>query len=245
MPDLDIPNERPKPKTPDIKTVKTAVGGTWFDIEEEADTIRLDTRDHGDVGEETPGKKDVEEGRRIAKALKTAFPTHEVGLEAVDEWVVVDIRKTPKDARKLAEEAKARMIKGRSETWAPRIAEILAELDREIFGGERPNNCACPLRWNKSVGITENGNTTIALNTEFGERFLYRDHPGAIPAFKTPEEARKAAEKILLKFGPGTKITGQRQTRAMERETYNYRPPNNIIQRTGTVIIDLEAPARP
>ena len=218
--------------------VKAAIGNTWFDAQDDNGKIMLDTRDHGNLGEETPGKKDIEEGRRITKALKAAYPQHEVSFEIVDEWVIVDIRTTPKSQAKLAEEAKAQKVMELTKLWAPKIENAFSQTEAEMFGEQRPQNHKTPFYWRNCIEIQENGNTVIPVVASFGERILYRDHPQSIPAFLTAEEARQAAEKIAATLGG--KIRGQKQTRICERETYNYNPPNNIIERTGTTFIDIE-----
>ena len=79
-----------------IEEVQKLIGPTWFDFIQEDDddgeTISLETRENGDVGEEKPGQADIEEARRIYNVLKdsgkfTASP------EICDEWVMIDITK--------------------------------------------------------------------------------------------------------------------------------------------------------
>ena len=70
--------------------------GTYMDVvRPDGDrSILVDTREHGDAYDETPGEQDIQEARRIAKAVRNEFGRDAVAvsLEAVDEWVSVNIR---------------------------------------------------------------------------------------------------------------------------------------------------------
>jgi hypothetical protein len=88
--------------------IRKIIGQTWFDIEEDGDRILLDTRDHGSIYEERPGKEDIAEGSRIQDTLKAALPDHKVEFECVDEWVHVTVR--PKTDRDRAEEKVAALV---------------------------------------------------------------------------------------------------------------------------------------
>ena len=73
-----------------IKSIKT-----YMDIEDEDndDEILLRTRDHGNVGNETVGREDIEEARRVRKIIAKKFPDLKTDIEEVDEWVHLNIRK--------------------------------------------------------------------------------------------------------------------------------------------------------
>ena len=77
---------------PTIQEIKKIIGGTWFDFEGDETIISLDTRDHGDVGGEEPGSKDIIEANRIIKLLRTQFPNLSISGDTCDEWVSVEIR---------------------------------------------------------------------------------------------------------------------------------------------------------
>ena len=73
---------------------------TWFDLEDQnlisgSVHCRLVTRENGDVGEGTPGRKDVLEARRLKKEILEAFPGSSVSIESVDEWVDLEVVLSP------------------------------------------------------------------------------------------------------------------------------------------------------
>jgi hypothetical protein len=85
----------------------------------------------------------------------------------------------------------------------------------------------------------DSGRIVVTIGASFGERLLYRDHLGAIPPFKTPEGAQEALS-ILLGHLPGAEVLGHPAIEGpYEKETFNYRPPNNIIERVGTIKFHL------
>jgi hypothetical protein len=71
--------------------IKETIGRTWFFFEEDRDSFSLRSREHGDIGEEEPGKEDIDEANRLIKLLR------EAGLKArgevIDEWVDITIKK--------------------------------------------------------------------------------------------------------------------------------------------------------
>jgi hypothetical protein len=71
--------------------IKETIGNTWFSFEEDHDSFFLRSREHGDVGDEEPGKEDIAEANRLIKLLREAGfkPRGEV----IDEWVDVTIKK--------------------------------------------------------------------------------------------------------------------------------------------------------
>ncbi len=83
--------------------------GTWMDVRVDDGFVQIDTRSHGDVGSETPGKADIAEGARVAKALREKFPEANVESESVDEWVSIMVDFAPKryNSRELAAALKA------------------------------------------------------------------------------------------------------------------------------------------
>lgn len=82
---IEMTDEQAKAK------IKETVGKTWFFFEEDRDSFSLRTREHGDVGEEEPGREDIVEANRLIKLLQEAGfkPKGEV----IDEWVEVTIKK--------------------------------------------------------------------------------------------------------------------------------------------------------
>lgn len=70
---------------------------TYLDIENEGDmnNIFLSTREHGNVGDETPGSEDIKEVQRVQKILQKKFAKDDIKITAstTDEWVNLDIQK--------------------------------------------------------------------------------------------------------------------------------------------------------
>lgn len=61
----------------------------WFDVDEISEnTIRLSTRENGDVGEEKAGKEDIKLAREILRNVRAKFKNVKASMEIVDEWVV-------------------------------------------------------------------------------------------------------------------------------------------------------------
>lgn len=111
-------NENINDITTYINTLKT-----WFDIDSEPDdeVILLATRENGNVGDEVPGKEDLDEANRIKKLIQTKFPELEVEIEIVDEWVHIEIdtNSEPK--------------------WLYTYKYLLQKYDVGIINPERPN----------------------------------------------------------------------------------------------------------
>jgi hypothetical protein len=73
--------------------IKSVVGRTWFDVREEVEgEFMIDSRDNGDVGEETAGVEDIREGKRMLPLLREAFPDAKVSGQVVDEWVIITVK---------------------------------------------------------------------------------------------------------------------------------------------------------
>jgi hypothetical protein len=223
--------------------VKSVVGSTWFDLEEGEDRLVLDTREHGDVGSESPGQPDILEARRMAAALRKSFPRHEVRLEAVDEWVTLEVYRSEKSKEKLEREARDRRAERLKGTWEPHITAALSSAKRKCLGeNAESKNYAPPFSWERSLSPGPKSCTTT-FRSEYGERHLYRDHQGAIPAFKTPEESRLRFLELARELG-GT-IKAQRVNAPWKKHTYNRPAPNNVIEEVGHVSYDVELPLAP
>lgn len=60
--------------------------------EDDPDRLYYTTRDHGNVGDETPGAEDIAEARRVRSAVKAAMgDSITVTIEVIDEWVGLTI----------------------------------------------------------------------------------------------------------------------------------------------------------
>ena len=55
-----------------------------------SDFVNFSTRDHGNVGDETPGKEDIVNAKYIESYILQNFPNVDVEIETVDEWVYVN-----------------------------------------------------------------------------------------------------------------------------------------------------------
>lgn len=87
---------------PTIQEVKDFIRtlNTWFTVEDdELDPLSfgLSTREHGDVGEEMPGRADIDECNRIYSKLREKFPSTSIKFhrEVVDEWVWLTVKVLP------------------------------------------------------------------------------------------------------------------------------------------------------
>lgn len=227
--------------------LKSAVGNTWFDLTESENCLSFDTRDHGDVGSETPGKPDIVEARRIAAAVRTMFPRHEVRLETVDEWVMLEVSKSEKskteldrEARRQDQEKRALKLVG---DWSPHIESALSLHAQKCLGeNSQSKNYAAPFSWSRTVAPGEKSCATT-FRSEYGERHLYRDHHGVIPAFKTPDESRAHFAKLIR--GLGGIVKAEIVENAHKKLTYNLPAPNNVIEETGCVTYSVELPLSP
>lgn len=223
--------------------IKAAVGNTWFDLEEDEDRLVLDTREHGDVGSESPGKLDVLEARRMAATLRKIFPRHEVSLETVDEWVTLEVHRDEKSKEKLEREARGKRAEKLKGDWEPHITAALSSATEKCLGeNAQLKNYAPPFSWERSLSPGTKSCTTT-FRSEYGERHLYRDHQAAIPAFKTPEESHLRFSEVVRTLG-GT-LKSQRVNAPAKSYTYNRPAPYNVIEEVGHVSYDIELPARP
>lgn len=231
------------PKKLSPADLRSAVGRTWFDLSESDDRLLLDTREHGDVGSETPGKPDLIEARRLATTARNLFPRHEVRVEAVDEWVVVEVFKTEKSKSILDREAlEKRALKLRGD-WQSHIETALSASSQKCLGQNVDlRNYARPFSWSQSMSPSKKSCTT-KFRSEYGERHLYRDHLAAIPAFKNPEDSRQHFVEFVRTLG-GT-VKAETVTNPQKKLTYNHRSPNNVIEEIGNVSYDVELPLSP
>lgn len=223
--------------------ITALVGGTWFDLHDEDDKFVLDTRQNGDVGSETPGKADIAEARRMALELKRQFPRHEVRCEAIDEWVLLEVSKAEKSREKLEREEREERSRKLSQEWKPRVEEALQSATAKCLGeNTSAKNYAVPFSWTGSLSVHGKSATT-KFSSKYGERYLYRDHLGAIPVFLTPQESRKHFSDFIGQLGG--KVTGESMTDPTPSLTYNYSPPNNVIEKVGYIYYQVELPASP
>jgi len=63
----------------------------------EGDELLFATREHGNVGDETPGQKDIQHVRDLAKELRATCGNiiRVIELESIDEWVHLRVRLNP------------------------------------------------------------------------------------------------------------------------------------------------------
>ena len=70
---------------------------SWFDQDDTSkEWVHFSTRDNGDVCSETAGKKDVLEARRLRALILDKFPSLNVRIEVVDEFVEITVDTYPK-----------------------------------------------------------------------------------------------------------------------------------------------------
>ena len=179
-------------KTLTIETAKNKIGNTWFNFALEGETITMETRRHGSVYNETCGKEDIAEGKRILSKLPPATH-HKRTLECVDEWVVVTISTKPFPASQIKENK-------RRAAFAKNFAEMKAEVESIAS----PRNTGSPYHlthdeekrhWTLSVsyGITTN------------PRDLQIKH-------KTAEQATQDGTPLAYKWGDDVSIETKTRT---------------------------------
>jgi len=73
----------------------------YFQIEEETeDTIHLNTREHGSIGDEEYGIEDVQFAKEIYKKIKEKYPKTKARLYDIDEWIELELTFVPDDSKK-------------------------------------------------------------------------------------------------------------------------------------------------
>lgn len=71
---------------------------SYFNIYEETeDMIHLNTREHGNVGDEQYGVKDVQFAKDIYKKVKEKYPNTKGKMYTIDEWVDLELTFVPND----------------------------------------------------------------------------------------------------------------------------------------------------
>lgn len=203
---------------------------TWFDVSDEGTTVEISSREYGDVGRDRAGQKDKDEAKRLLKLLRKAYPASKwvTDAEVIDEWVHVNLRKLPrtkaeKDKVKAEKAAQAR----REE--AHKITAHHEEEYQEMRAGEPRDDLRDAFSWR----VNQFSNPPVEnVCVNYGERILYWNHCKPGFKFATADEARAAGEALCLKLG------GEWRCRVGElipHTTYNYNPPNNVIERKGEI----------
>jgi hypothetical protein len=180
-------------KTLTPSDIRTVIGNTWFDFQDEQDTsIHLDTRQNGSVYDEAPGQLDITEGLRILAAIRAVYPPTDYAsaFETVDEWVCVNIHKEPHPPEKrlllLAQKAAIPILNA----YAGGVTYV---------NGTFPKGVSSPFYFHP-----DSERLTWKLTVKFGE-LLHdgRNHPPF--AFATQEAAETAAIKLVAEWGTHTK----------------------------------------
>ena len=179
-------------KTLTIETAKEKIGNTWFTFALEGETITMETRRHGSVYNETCGKEDIEEGKRILSKLPPATH-HKRGLECVDEWVVVTIAAKPfppaqvkENKRKLA------------------FAKNFAEMKAEIESIPSPRNTGSPYRLTHDED-KRNWILSVSYGITCNSRDLQIKH-------KTAEQATQDGTPLAYKWGDDVSVETRART---------------------------------
>ena len=217
-----------------LAQVKRIVGKTWFDIDESDNFINLETREHGDVGSERAGKKDRIEASRLVAKLRKKLPADEYDItpDVCDEWVTITI---PKDPIPESVRLRRRLMK-RSQELQHAANELLAPINAEWTKGMKENRK--PFHFHildRSFGCLAPRYEATLLTT-YGERLLYRNHPGCCPVFTDASTATAEAAKLLPRIQDlGLTFVSVKDSGFHEDLTYNYPPPRNVIERSGRV----------
>lgn len=213
-----------KKYAPTVADVKEALGRTWFTITDEETFINIESRDYGDVGNETPGKKDIEEGKRLLTLLRKAFKQSNwvTKFEIVDEWVTVSLRVAP-----LSKEEKAKVAR---EKKLNKLRDDLRTVTTEANEATKKEG-----HRGSFSSFVHDGNYSkkATLKVVFGERYLYLNHLGSRFVFSNEVDADAALKPLVEKF-PGLAWT-KTIREPTPRRTGNYSPPNNVIEIEGYV----------
>ena len=84
----------PKPATPTKKDLTDLIKAnrSWFQVERFTSVgASIESRKHGDTGEEEPGEEDIREAHRLAKILKKAYPEVSIDVDSLDEWTTIQL----------------------------------------------------------------------------------------------------------------------------------------------------------
>ena len=94
---------------------------TWFDWDYDGESLIGITREHGNVGEETPGQKDIQEAKRLKGLIDKQFgDSVKVVVEPVDEYVDIHVE----------------VIKKMKKSSDARIAHIASRIVSKAFSGK-------------------------------------------------------------------------------------------------------------
>jgi len=83
---------------PTLKQVEEFIARqrTYFDLERNPNFLAYSTRENGDVGDGQPGEFDLDEARRLLKAIREEYGLNVVAtIDRVDEWVNLDVKIAP------------------------------------------------------------------------------------------------------------------------------------------------------
>jgi hypothetical protein len=172
--------------TVDSDTAKKTIGRTWFDLIESQDSLCFETREHGDIGEETYGEADLTEARRIFNALKEVYPPefYIYDLDTCDEWVTLTIKKEPR----TEEEIRNRKL----EKQRKFILKAMEDLRNETSPrGEKVNPCI------RYARITGRNQDVVEFTAIFGERKAWFKNYQAIPQHNSLEDALSEAKAFI------------------------------------------------
>jgi len=173
-------------KTITLETVREKAGSTWFSFALEGENIVMETRRHGSVYDETCGKEDIAEAKRILSKLPPATH-HKRSLECVDEWVVITIATKPFPAPQIKENK-------RKLAFAKRFAEMKAEIESI----PSPRNTGSPYTLTHDEA-KQHWKLSVSFGTTTNPRDLQIKH-------ETAEQAMQDGTPIAEKWGDGVLI---------------------------------------
>lgn len=222
-------------------SVKAAAGRTWFGVSDEGDQILLDTRDHGDVGAEEAGDADIKEAMRVLKELRKTFKPADylTSMEVVDEWVHVSVRKLPY----TAEERKEHKLQKRLRKLEEAIKTLVGQENEKLRKGVK--NLRDSFAWylSRNSHSCYSRLPSLKVSAFYGKRFLYQDRGGACFTYCDAEAALQGLHELLELLNPLIKYHGGWRLEIKgpwDKTTYNFSPPNNVIERHGEVIAQCE-----
>jgi hypothetical protein len=173
-------------KTITLETAKEKAGNTWFTFATEGENIVMETRRHGSVYDETCGKEDIAEAKRILSKLPPATH-HKRSMECVDEWVVVTIATKPFPASQIKENKRKLAF-----------SKHFAEMKAEIEGIPSPRNTGSPYHLTHDEA-KQHWKLSVSFGTTTNPRHLQYKH-------EAKEQAMQDGKPIAEKWGDGVTV---------------------------------------
>ena len=212
--------------TPDVASVRAVIGCTWFDVNDEVDRISMESRIYSSGASKEPGATDVEveEGLRLLKSIRKAFPPSKwvTTFSTYNEHVMVSLRKAPLTTREKAVRKQKTLL-----------AKLRGHLHVTIIrANERTSKQSCRDSFSYCV-CDGRENIQVSIKVVFGRRLLYPEHDKSGFCFADKEVASEAIESVVDSFPEYAWTRTEQELRPFY--THNCSPPNNVIELEGCI----------